>query len=141
METSLILYPSFALFALTIGSIFYMGHHRYRAIHAREISISYYRAYDTGTQPERLHIINRHVQNHFEVPPLLHLGVLTAYVTNSVTVAALCFAWLFVLARYVHTVIHLGSNNVSVRFFTFGFSLLMLTGLWASVFWCVVSGQ
>jgi hypothetical protein len=42
-------------------------------------------------------------------------------------------AWLFVATRCVHSYIHLGSNDVSRRFFTFGVSLLWLAGLWATL--------
>ncbi|MGJ8668857.1 MAG: MAPEG family protein [Oceanococcus sp.] len=133
MNSTLILLPSFAMFALTMSCIFAMGFARYRAIKQREIRISYFRTYNEGSQPERLHLLSRHVQNHFEVPPLFHLGVIVAYVSGSVTMAASVFAWLFVAARVLHTYIHLGSNNVSRRFFVFGFSLLSLCALWVSV--------
>lgn len=133
MNPVLILYPAVAMFALTLGCIFYLGLARFRAIRRGEVRISYYRTYDKGTQPERLQVLGRHVQNHFEVPPLFHLGVILAYVTQSVTALTLTLAWLFVAARLVHTYIHLGSNNVSVRFFTFGTSLLVLCGLWGTL--------
>lgn len=130
MNQTLILYPSIAMFVLTAGCILYMGLSRFRAIQKREIPISYYRAYNKGEQPLRLHLLGRHVQNHFEVPPLFHLGVILAFVTQSVSTAALVFAWLYVGARMVHTYIHLGSNNVTFRFTAYGFSLLLLCGLW-----------
>ena len=120
------------MFFLTIGCIFYLGFSRYRAIHAKQVKVSFYRTYDEGSQPKRLHLLSRHVQNHFEVPPMFYIAVLVAYTTHNETIISLVFAWLFVMARGVHTFIHLGSNNVSVRFFTFGFSLLCLLGLWCS---------
>lgn len=134
MTATAMFYPSFAMFALTLGCLLLMGHARVNAIRRREIKLSWYRAYTEGTQPPRLHIIGRHVQNHFEVPPLFHLGVVLAFVTGAVSMHALAFAWLYVAARFVHSFIHLGSNNVNHRFAAFGFSLLMLVGLWGSVF-------
>ena len=127
-----ILFPAFAMFFLTLGCIFILGFSRYRAIHTQQVKISFFRAYDEGSQPKRLHIISRHVQNHFEVPPLFYLGVIISYVTNNTLLITVIFAWLFVAARAIHSVIHLGNNNVSLRFFTFGFSLLCLLGLWCS---------
>ena len=140
MNASLILLPSFAMFSLTMACIFYMGLSRYRAIHRREVKISFFRTYTEGSQPARLHLIARHVQNHFEVPPLLHLGVVLGYASDSVTLPALVCAWLFVAARLVHSGIHLGGNNVSQRFFVFGFSLLSLCGLWLSLGWSLLAG-
>jgi len=133
MNATTIIYPSIVMFALTLSMILYMGFHRYRAIHAGDVSIKYFRTYNEGDQTNRLHLLSRHVQNHFEVPPLLHLGVLLTYVTDSVTLAAVIFAWLFVVGRCVHSAIHLGGNNVSLRFFTFGGTLACLLGLWAAL--------
>lgn len=140
MNASLILYPSIAMFALTLACVVTLGLSRYRAIRRGEVRISYYRSYDEGTQPKRLHLLSRHVQNHFEVPPLFHIGVVLLFVTASTSGAALWFAWLYVLARLLHTWVHLGSNNVTHRFVAFGFSLLMLLGLWTSLL-VVVAGR
>ncbi len=135
MNSSAIIYPSIAMFALTIGCIFSMGIARYRGIHAGDVSIKFYRTYTEGAQPERLHLLMRHVQNHFEVPPLFHIAVLFLYTTATVTTATVVIAWLYVAARYVHTAIHLGGNNVSRRFFVFGGSLIFLTALWGLLLW------
>lgn len=141
MNSSAILYPAFAMFCLTLGCIFSMGICRYRAIHKRQVKISYFRTYNEGVQPERLHLMSRHVQNHFEVPPLFYAGVILGYISNADGTVSIIFAWLFVGARIVHSIIHLGNNNVSYRFFTFGFSLLCLCGLWGSVFYkLLISG-
>ncbi len=129
-----IVYPAIAMFALSISIIFLLGISRFIAIQRRQVSIKYYRAYQEGGQPERLHILGRHVQNHFEVPPMFYAGVILTYVTASVTPLALGAAWSFVALRAVHTTIHLGSNNVSRRFFCFGLSLIALTVLWANLF-------
>lgn len=139
MQADLILYPAFAMFLLTISCFFYLGYARFRAIHAGDVKISFYRTYDEGSQPKRLHLLARHVQNHFEVPPMYYAGVLISYVLGNDSLLTLIFAWVFVAARYLHSYIHLGGNNVSVRFFTFGFSLLCLLGLWLSTFYYFVA--
>lgn len=133
MQPLAIIFPAIAMFFLTLGMILWLGFNRQRAIRRRDVSIKYFRTYNEGTQPDRLHLLGRHVQNHFEVPPLFYLGVLFVYVTDFVTTTAVACAWLFVLARCLHSYIHLGSNNVSVRFFTFGFGLLCLAGVWLSL--------
>lgn len=124
------LFPSAAMALLTLLMIFRMGYLRYRAIHAGDVRISYFRTYNEGEQPAHLHLVQRHVQNHFEVPPLFHIVVMATYVTGMVSTAAVVLAWMYFLARCIHSGIHLGSNNVSHRFFVFGFSLLCLLALW-----------
>lgn len=106
---------------------------RFRAIKAGDVKISYYRTYNEGNQPHYLHLMSRHVQNHFEIPPLFYAGVILSFVTGNDLLISAVFAWLFVAARVVHTFIHLTSNNVSYRFFAFGFSLICLCALWGSV--------
>lgn len=133
LDKTLMIYPSVAMFALTMGLLLYMGWCRYRAIHRREVSIRFFRQYNEGEQTPRLHLLSRHIQNHFEVPPLMHLAVVLTYATDQVTVLSLTLAWSYVALRVAHSMIHLGSNNVSVRFFCFGASLLALTGLWAAL--------
>jgi len=135
MTSITILYSAFGMFCLTLGCLFSLGFLRFRAIQHHQVKISFFRAYNEGAQPERLHLIGRHVQNHFEVPPLFYIGVLLSYVTGNDAFISLVFAWLFVISRVVHTIIHLGSNNVSYRFASFGFGLVCLCGLWGSVFY------
>lgn len=130
MDNTLIIYPAIAMFLLTAGCLATLGRARFKAIRNREVKISYFRTYNEGTQPARLHLLSRHVQNHFEIPPLFYIAVLFTYVSESVTVAAVILAWFYVAARCVHTYIHLGSNNVTHRFFVFIFSGLCVLALW-----------
>ncbi len=139
MNPHSILFPSIAMFALSFGCLLALGRARYQAIHHGDVKLSFFRTYDEGSQPARLHLLARHVQNHFEIPPLLHIGVLATFVTDSVNPTGLAFAWLFVVARFVHTYIHLGSNNVSRRFATFGVSLFGLAGLWVTLLFSLLT--
>lgn len=70
MSTEMMIYPSIAMFALSFFCILMLGRARYNAIRKGEVRISYFRTYNEGEQPARLHLLSRHVQNHFEVPPL-----------------------------------------------------------------------
>ena len=126
------------MFMLTISMILLLGISRFIAIKRRQVSIKFFRQYLDGKQPERLHILGRHVQNHFEVPPLFYVGVLLSVITNNPSSVSVIAAWLFVIFRCIHSYIHLGKNNVSHRFFCFGASLMALLVLWGSVFVAVL---
>ena len=130
MEPIAIVYPGIAMFFLTLSIVFHLGASRLAAIRRRDVSVKYYRLYNEGEQPERLQLLSRHVQNHFEVPPLFYIVLLFILVTGSVTPVAVTLAWLYFLSRCLHSFIHLGSNDVSRRFFTYGASGLILMGLW-----------
>ena len=133
MDVSAIIFPAVAMFMLTCSVIAYLGGSRLAAIRRGDVSIRFYRRYNEGEQTPRLQVIGRHVQNHFEIPPLFYIAVLLLYVTGSVTPVAVAFAWLYFASRCAHSFIHLGSNNVSRRFFTFGTSLIVLAGLWLTL--------
>ena len=138
MQPTAILYPAIAMFGLTFSLLAYLAVCRFRAVGQGEISIKYYRAYNEGTQPPRLHLLGRHIQNHFEVPPIFYIAVLFTFVAGAVNPVSVTLAWLFVAARVVHSFIHLGSNDVSRRFFTFGAGVLVLAGLWVNLLVCLL---
>jgi hypothetical protein len=118
------------MFFLTFGVVVNLGVRRYSAIRRREVSIRYYRLYTEGQQPDRLQLLTRHAQNHFEVPPLFHIAVLFLYASHHATPLAVGLAWLYFLLRCLHSYIHLGTNNVSHRFAVYGMSGFVLAGLW-----------
>jgi len=130
MDRSAIVFPAVAMFFLTASLIARMAYLRITAVQRGEISLGYFRLYNEGAQPDRLQLIGRHVQNHFEVPPLFYVVVLFLYVTESVTPLAVALAWLYFALRCVHSVIHLGSNDVTRRLLVWATSLLVLSGLW-----------
>jgi len=133
MDQNAILYPGIAMFFLTFAMVLYLGVSRYSAVQRGDVSIKFYRLFADGQQPERLQLISRHVQNHFEVPPLFYVVLLFTHVAGAVTAFAVGLAWLYFLSRCLHSYIHLGSNNVSRRFFTYAASGFILGGLWLSV--------
>jgi hypothetical protein len=139
MQQIAIIYPSIAMFLLSACLVFSLGLSRLVAIKQGSVNFRFYKRYDEGKEPDRLRLLTRHVQNHFEVPPLFHMGVLLCYVTNSVTTFAITVAWLFVALRCLHSVIHLSSNNVTYRFVCFASSLMVLVVLWLSILSSILS--
>ena len=133
MTAVALIYPALAMFALTLGVLVALGVGRVRAIRRREVKLSHFRTYTEGSPPPRLQALTRHAHNHFEVPPLFYIGVLLTCVANAVTLTGVVFAWLFVAARCVHTVVHLGHNDVRHRFYVFAASLAFLAGLWLTL--------
>ncbi|NND35677.1 MAG: hypothetical protein HKN81_00960 [Gammaproteobacteria bacterium] len=133
MSGEAIIYPAIAMFGLTLVVLVMLGTARYKAVRDRRVSIRYFRSYNEGEQPDRLHLMSRHLQNHFEVPPIFYAAVLFTYVTGSVTVLSVVLAWIFVGLRCVHSFIHLGSNNVLHRFYAFIASVACLVGIWGAL--------
>ena len=133
MQPSAIVFPAIAMFFLTSGMIGLLAIRRLTAVRRGEISLAYFKLYNLGMQPDALQQIGRHVQNHFEVPPLFYIVVLFLYGTGTVTPLTVGLAWTYVALRVVHSLIHLGSNDVNLRFTAYFASMLTLTGLWLSL--------
>ena len=130
MNPNAIVFPAIAMFFLTATLVARMGFLRVRAVQRGEISIAYYRLYNEGLQPDRLQQIGRHVQNHFEAPPLFYAVLLFLYVTGGVTPVSVGLAWLYVILRAVHSVVHLGRNDVRQRLMVWASSMFVLACLW-----------
>ena len=129
VDPSAIVYPAVTMFLLTVSLVVRMAYLRVTAVQRGEVSIGFYRLYQ-GDEPEKLRQIGRHVQNHFEAPPLFYAAALFLYVTGSVTPLAVGLAWAYVGLRCVHSFIHLGSNDVRQRLLAYGASMIVLTSLW-----------
>ena len=130
MTTAHLILPALAMMFLTISLIFIMGHKRSKAVTNNDIDGRFYKTYDQGQEPPHLRVLTRHMQNHFEVPPIFYAAILLLVSLNAITIFGVITAWVFVGARYAHTLIHLNGNKVVPRFLSFIVSVLALLALW-----------
>lgn len=128
-----ILYPVFAMFILVAAVLLRMRSMRFAAVRNKDVRASYYRAYQGDDEPEPLRVIARHFSNLFEVPVLFYVGAIMTYITHQVSYWLVFCAWTYVVLRYMHTYIHLTSNNVIVRFSVYFASGFILTVMYASL--------
>ena len=125
-----ILYPSFAMFVLVAFVLVKMARLRVGAVGRREMDVRFYKTYQEGEEPEHIRVVTRHFINQFEVPMLFHVIVILTYVTHHVSWWTIGCAWAYVAARYAHTYVHLGSNDVLLRFRVYFAGNLVLAVLW-----------
>ena len=125
-----ILYPVFAMFALTAFVVFRLGLMRLSAIRRKAVDARLYKSFQGYEEPERLRIASRHVLNLFEAPVLFYVVAILIYVADQVSAALVVLSWLYVLARCVHSYIHLTSNRLPRRFQAFVASWIALTLIW-----------
>jgi hypothetical protein len=128
-----ILYPVFALFALTITVLMRLRSMRFAAVRNREVTVGFYRAFQDAVEPEPLRVISRHFVNLFEMPVLFYVGVIMTYVTHNVNGFLVGCAWAYVALRYAHSFVHLTSNNVPVRVAVYFASAAVLLVMWATL--------
>jgi hypothetical protein len=68
--------------------------------------------------------------NLFETPLMFYVACVGLYVTQTVSPLAMALAWVYVVTRIGHSVVHCGSNIVLTRFKWFTASLVVLVSLW-----------
>ena len=134
-----ILYPVFAMLALTLAVLIRMGLARYRAVSRREVDGRYYELYQ-GEEHPRLRVISRHYSNLLETPPLFYIACIIAFITGQQGDLVIGLAWAYVALRLLHTYIHLSGNVVINRFRVFVLSVLVLAALLVVLFVGIVQG-
>jgi hypothetical protein len=65
---------------------------------------------------------------------------LTAYVTGAVTDSMVMLAWIYVVLRIVHSLIHVTYNRILHRFTAFTLSNVALAWLWVLIAMRVLGG-
>jgi len=128
-----VLYPAFAMMALTFFCLFRLGYLRMNAVRSGEIDPKFFRIYRGYEEPEKLAVYSRHVVNHFETPVLFYAISIIAFATSQTGVLIAALAWAYVALRYIHSYVHLTGNVVIVRFRTYVLSLLVLIVMWGVV--------
>jgi len=128
-----ILYPVFAMAALTLFCVTRMGLIRYAAVRRGEIDGRFYRLYRDGEEPEHMRVLTRHVVNLYEAPVLFYTISIIAFITQTVSTLILILSWTYVALRYLHSYVHLSTNRVINRFRVFVASHVVLMVLWIFV--------
>lgn len=104
---------------------------RFQAVMGRKVSLKYYTLYQGEGEPAKAAQLSQHVENLFEAPPLFYVVCLILHqAKGGVTQTTTSLAWLYVLFRMVHTVVHTTGNNVIHRMYAYGASTATLAALW-----------
>jgi len=125
-----ILWPAFALFALTMLVVFRLGGLRWRAVARRQVDPRFYKIYRGDGEPEEVAVVSRHLVNLYEAPTLFYAGTAIAFAAGLGETALVALGWAYVGLRLVHSIIHLGPNDVLWRFRVFALSWLALAAYW-----------
>jgi len=130
MSPRAFVYPMFAMVLLTASVLVRLFRARVRAVSSGQVNASYYWTYQSGAEPGDAAKLSRHFSNLFEAPVLFYACCLAAMVTGRCGLVSLSLAWLYVIARIVHTYIHTGSNRLRKRIAAYFASWLVLVAMW-----------
>ena len=133
MNNNLILQPAItlALFTLTILLLILMK--RVRAAVNKQVQIDDFKYGESDTVPIWVCLPNRNFMNLLEVPILFYVVSIFIFITQHVDMLFVYLAWAYVVLRIVHSVIHLGYNNVVHRALIFGLSNAVLVIMWLRI--------
>ena len=128
-----ILWPAFALVALTLVVVFRLARLRFAAVRAGKVDPRFYKAFRGDGEPEEAAVTVRNLSNLYEMPTLFYAGVAIAFAAGRSGSMLVALAWTYVGLRYLHSAIHLGMNKVLWRFRVFALSLLVLLAFWVTL--------
>ena len=127
------LYPMFMMVMLTYVILLVTLRVRTSSVRRGEVSIKYFSVFQGEHVPEMVHKTSRHFANLFEVPVLFYIAGVLYLALGQTGSFAVNAAWVFVASRVVHTVIHLGYNNVIHRLVVFAIGNACVLAMWISI--------
>jgi hypothetical protein len=103
---------------------------RVASVKSGAVSIKDFQLTKKEDLPDRVIQTTRCFNNLFEIPVIFYVAC-TLYISLQIeSTAAIILAWLFVVFRYIHAYIMLGSNNVIHRMWAFWIAFICVLGLW-----------
>ena len=130
MSVDVILAPLFVQVALTFVLLFWMAYARTSAVQRGEARIR-----DTAlgqpNWPPRVQQISNCYHNQLQLPLLFYVLTILAYDLKKADYLFIVMAWIFVISRIAHAVVHVTSNRVSRRFMLFAVGAIVLALMWA----------
>lgn len=129
----LLIYPMFGMVLLTFFVACIAIKVRLASVKSGAVNYRYFRLMSGQDVPDAVTKTTRNFNNQFEIPVLFYV-VCTLYISFGVeSMVALVCAWLFILLRVVHTVVHLTSNHILHRMFAFWGSFFCVLILWINL--------
>lgn len=127
------LYAMFVLVLLTNVVMIITARARLASVSNGQVPLGYYRLMQGAEVPEFIAKTTRHFNNLFEVPTLFYVGGVVYLALGLQGALAVACAWAFVVARCLHTIIHLGHNNVLHRLIIFGLGNFAALVMWIAI--------
>ena len=133
MQAQSLIYPMATLFLLTIVVMMLMLFFRVKAVLTRKLPPGYFKLNKGADVPDFLVAITQNYNNLLELPILFYAICIIALIINREIENFIIFAWLYVLLRYIHSLIHITYNHIVHRLSLFAASCAVLISMWVKV--------
>ncbi|WP_017443826.1 MAPEG family protein [Gayadomonas joobiniege] len=127
------LIPLSLMVVLTFIIGFRLFYLRVQSVKQGQVKAGYYRLKE-GQGPDRQTVQAENAYNNqFQMPLIFYTACLYIEATGIGHQTFYCFAYLFVIFRYLHAVILMGYNQLLHRMLAFWLSTFCLIGLWLAI--------
>ncbi len=124
------IYPLITMLLLVLMMFGLALYARLYAAYKGDVEFKYYEVFEGGKCPTWVTKICHNLDNLFQVPPIFYTAAVLVIALKIENEEIMFNAWGFVMARYVHTLVHITVNKYLYRSAIFGLSLYFLMMLW-----------
>ncbi len=107
---------------------------RMYSVMSGRVSLGHYRIFSENTEPEYVTKSTNNLNNQFQLPVLFVCACIFAILLKIEPPNLIFNAWVFVICRVAHSVVHLTVNIVLLRSIVFGAGLYFLSGIWYQIY-------
>jgi hypothetical protein len=126
----MVLLPLFVEVILTFGLLFWSG-----GLHSRDLRAGTVQPQDIALRepnwPKRTTQVSNAYNNQTELPTLFYVLTILAYFSHYAGYLFVALAWVFVIFRLLHALVHVTSNIPRLRGVLFGLGSVVLAAMWA----------
>lgn len=130
MNSNSILYPIFFMFLLIIVTVIRNLFCRILLFTQKKVKISDLKEVRLEAFPEKAVYLTKNISNLYEMPVLFFVICLIALTKEFTDPIFISLAWIYVILRSVHTLIHTTYNNLLHRVIPFVLSNVVLVCMW-----------
>jgi hypothetical protein len=138
MNTNLIFWPVLAQVALTMLVFIVLGVRKAKDIKAGKVDRNK-TALDNKAWSDDVIKVSNNIANQFQTPVLFYVLCFVIFSLKELSATALILAWTYILSRYIHAYVHIGTNYVPHRLRIFLIGCLVLIIMTAYCVWQLVT--
>lgn len=127
-----LVYPSLALILWIFIVLVIMFLRRKAAFDSKQVRMADV-AVSNERYPEPARLAAANYANQFETPVVFFALIMLAMEVGATNYVMAALAWAFVATRMVHTLVHVGSNDLRVRASVFAVGVVVLFCMWVGV--------
>ena len=120
-------------FVLVVVVMIKLGVARKKALQEKAVTMEQI-ALNSAPWPDYAKKPQNNLSNQFELPVLFIMAVLFNFYFNAATIGFVILSYIFVLSRWIHMLIHTGSNHVMTRAKAYMIGFITLCLIWGYLF-------